>query len=83
MTANHNVFNMINNNPLNDNFYVVNNFQNANNQNKAKYPHKTGLLNIGKSSYMNVSIQCLSNIELISNYFLNFIIYSLISIKIN
>ena len=34
------------------------------------YPHKTGLYNINESSYINAVIQCLSNIELLSNYLL-------------
>ena len=35
-----------------------------------KYPHKTGLQNIGQTSYMNSSIQCLSNIKYLSDYFI-------------
>ena len=50
-----------------------------NNQNRGKqknespfttsitYPHKAGLFNIGKSSYMNATIECLSNIKSLSN----------------
>ena len=32
------------------------------------YPHKTGLQNLGKTSYMNSVIQCLSNIKYLSDY---------------
>jgi len=33
-----------------------------------KYPHRTGLKNIGQTSYLNSTIQCLSNIKYLSNY---------------
>jgi len=48
----------------------INNFG-FNNQNKSNnpiYPHKTGLQNVGGSSYMNSIIQCLSNIKNLSDY---------------
>ena len=32
------------------------------------YPNKTGLKNIGNASYMNSIIQCLSNINYLSDY---------------
>ena len=32
------------------------------------YPHKTGLKNVGNSSYMNSAILCLSNINYLSDY---------------
>ena len=35
---------------------------------KIIYPNKTGLKNIGNSSYMNSTIQCLSNINYLSDY---------------
>jgi len=37
-----------------------------------KYPHKTGLQNIGQTSYMNSTIQCLSNIKYLSDYFIKY-----------
>jgi ubiquitin C-terminal hydrolase len=36
-----------------------------------KYPHKTGLQNIGQTCYMNSTIQCLSNIKDLSNYLMS------------
>jgi len=36
-----------------------------------KYPHKTGLLNLNQTCYMNATIQCLSNIEVLTNYLLS------------
>ena len=35
------------------------------------YPNKTGLENIGQTSYMNSTIQCLSNIKYLSDYLIN------------
>ena len=35
------------------------------------YPHKTGLQNLGYTSYMNSAIQCLSNIKYLSDYLIN------------
>jgi ubiquitin C-terminal hydrolase len=32
------------------------------------YPHKTGLQNVGQTCYMNSTIQCLSNIQYLSDY---------------
>ena len=40
-------------------------------QNNLVYPHKTGLENIGSLSYMNSTIQCLSNIKYLSYYLIN------------
>ena len=73
---------MINNNsPQNFNFNyfmnmmnyynnLMNNFQNNNNINGIKYPHKSGLENIGQTCYMNATIECLSNIKEITDYLL-------------
>ena len=55
------------------NFYnnLMNNFQNNNNNiNGIKYPHKSGLENIGQTCYMNATIECLSNIKEITDYLL-------------
>ena len=65
---NMNANNMKNNNSnpsMNDN---KNN--NLNQSNFSSYPHKKGLVNVGQSCYMNATIQCLSNIEELSNYLL-------------
>ena len=74
MMHNNNCFNMMNSNPknmnMNMNILMMNNFQKAINQNEKKYPHKTGLLNVGQSCYMNASLQCLSNIKEMSDFFL-------------
>ena len=56
------------------NLNVPNNYQNRGKQKNESpfttsitYPHKAGLFNIGKSSYMNATIECLSNIKSLSN----------------
>jgi len=36
-----------------------------------KYPHKTGLENVGQTCYMNSTIQCLSNIKDLSDYLIS------------
>ena len=62
-------------NNMNINNFDFNNENNMNNQLNLKkpnliYPHKTGLQNLGHSSYMNSTIQCLSNIKELTNYLL-------------
>ena len=52
------------------NFLNNNNVQNNNNNGK-KYPHKSGLQNIGQTCYMNATVECLSNIQEITDYLLN------------
>ena len=52
----------------NPNFY--NNY-NSNNVNQF-FPHKIGLQNIGQTCYMNATIQCLSNIQPLTEYFMSY-----------
>ena len=65
--------NQINNNPNNNIMLLQNQSNNNNNINinetiKIKFPHRCGLENLFQSSYMNSCIQCLSNIEELTNY---------------
>ena len=58
------------NNLLNNNLNFINMKKNQNNnlnKNRPLYPHRTGLMNIMQTCYMNASIQCLSNISSFSN----------------
>ena len=67
-----------NNSPQNFNFnynfmMMMNyykNLMNNNNFNGMRYPHKSGLQNIGQTCYMNATIECLSNIKEITDYLL-------------
>ena len=57
-----------NNNLMNNNFNFANMQANQNKyNNKPLYPHRTGLMNINQTCYMNATIQCLSNISDLSN----------------
>ena len=49
--------NFINNNNIDNNLNLI-------------YPHKSGLQNIGQTCYMNATIECLSNIKVITDYFI-------------
>ena len=68
-----------NNSPQNFNFnynfmMMMNyykNLMNNNNFNGMRYPHKSGLQNIGQTCYMNATIECLSNIKEITDYLLS------------
>jgi len=84
MNNNNMIFNNMNNNYLNNfnNNYNMNPQQffnhkmnNINNNIKKiklkKYPHKIGLKNLSDASYMNASLQCLFNIESLSEKLLN------------
>ena len=62
--VNFNQNNNFNNNNMNNN-------QMNNNIEAKKYPHKTGLENLGQTCYMNSSLQCLANIKSFSNILLN------------
>ena len=71
---------MINNNSpqnfnFNYNFMMMMNYyknlMNNNNFNRMRYPHKSGLQNIGQTCYMNATIECLSNIKEITDYLLS------------
>ena len=44
---------------------------NTNGKIPKKFPHKTGLQNLGQTCYMNASLQCLFNIESLSSKLLN------------
>jgi len=73
-----NMNNQINQNNINNQMNDFHNIQNCSEQSEFKkiikqkenpiYPHKTGLQNLGHTSYMNSVIQCLSNIKYLSNY---------------
>ena len=65
MMPNPNFDNMINSNPMNNDLLLMKNVKNS-----GKFPHKIGLVNVGQSCYMNATLQCLSNIKEMSNYFL-------------
>ena len=66
---NQNIMNQ-NQTPFNNNF-IQNVINQNNNQNNIQndfiknliFPHKAGLKNLGKSSYLNSTIECLSNIK--------------------
>jgi len=74
---------MINMNNQQNSNNQMNNFNNINNQGKyenpkmiyqksnRKYPHRTGLQNVGQTCYMNSTIQCLSNIKYLSEYLIS------------
>jgi len=49
---------------------LYNNY-NSNNVNQF-FPHKMGLQNIGQTCYMNATIQCLSNIQPLTEYFMSY-----------
>ena len=78
MMMNNNMINNNLNNSLNNNLNnsLNNNLNKNNNQTNnlnIPYPHKKGLENLGQTCYMNSSIQCLANIEELSNELLKFI----------
>ena len=56
---------------MNNNYISQQNYNKIYYIKKPIYPHKTGLLNIGQTCYMNASIQCISNIEKLSNFLLS------------
>ena len=62
MIQNQTPFNNNNNNNFNQNAINQNNNQNDFIKNLI-FPHKAGLKNLGKSSYLNSTIECLSNIK--------------------
>ena len=72
-----NISNNYNNNSNNNRIFKNNNMNNnliSNYKNinlNIIYPHKSGLENIGQTCYMNATIQCLSNLKPITNYFLS------------
>ena len=66
---NNNNNNMMNNMNIMNNMNVLNN--NSNNNLNIIYPHKSGLENLGQTCYMNATIECLSNIKIITDYLLN------------
>ena len=76
---NNNSLNYFNNNYINVNQqesfnYDINNINNNNIINEVKlkkYPLKIGLENLGNTSYLNASLQCLFNIDELSEYLLN------------
>ena len=75
---NNNNYSLNNNINQNNGFSITNNnYISQQNYNKIYcikkpiYPHKTGLLNIGQTCYMNSSIQCISNIQKLSNFLLS------------
>jgi ubiquitin C-terminal hydrolase len=76
---NNNSLNYFNNNYINVNQqesfnYDINNINNNNIINEVKlkkYPLKIGLENLGNTSYLNASLQCLFNIESLSKKLLN------------
>jgi len=60
------------NNNINNNINSNINYNNNNNiLINAKYPHKSGLQNIGQTCYMNSTIECLSNIQKLTDVLLN------------
>jgi len=73
-----NMNNQINQNNINNHMNDFHNIQNCSEKSKFEkiikqkeypiYPHKTGSQNLEHTSYMNSVIQCLSNIEYLSNY---------------
>ena len=82
-TKNNNI-NKMNENKLNDNKMnnnnVSNNFINTktvinkkkvNNNSNKEYPHKIGLENLGQNGYLNASLQCLTNIKILSEKLLS------------
>ena len=68
---NNNMINNLNINNINNNNNFNNNFKNNGNENSF-FPHKIGLQNIGQTCYMNATLQCLSNIEELTRFILNY-----------
>ena len=71
---NNNFVNNMNNNLVynfNNNNRNNNNNLNQNNVTTISFPHKIGLQNIGQTCYMNASLQCLTNIDKLTNALLN------------
>ena len=71
---NNNFVNNMNNNLVynfNNNIQNNNNNLNQNNVTTISFPHKIGLQNIGQTCYMNASLQCLTNIDKLTNALLN------------
>ena len=62
--------NELNTTMLHKNPNLYNNY-NSNNVNQF-FPHKIGLQNIGQTCYMNATIQCLSNIQPLTEYFMSY-----------
>jgi ubiquitin C-terminal hydrolase len=57
---------------MNNQNFINNNFNSkANNYHEIKYPHKSGLQQIGQVCYMNAVIECLSNIKEITDHLLS------------
>ena len=70
-SSNNNYINMNPQKSFNDGMNNINNNNNINEKKIQKYPNKIGLENLGHSGYMNASLQCLFNIEILSKKLLN------------
>ena len=81
MNAINNTNNQINQNNINNQMNAFHNIKNIpeiseftkiiKQKENPIYPHRTGLQNLGETSYMNSAIQCLSNIKYLSDYLIN------------
>jgi len=70
--------NKMNNNNASNNFIntkTVINKKKVNNNSNKEYPHKIGLENLGQNGYLNASLQCLTNIKILSEKLLSNYIY--------
>ena len=70
-SSNNNYINMNPQKSFNDGMNNINNNNNINEKKLQKYPNKIGLENLGHSSYMNASLQCLFNIKILSKKLLH------------